>query len=332
MIKLILASFGIVVTGAVQAIIIPLLAYRLTSLYFLLFAITLECTILLFIIGSLFNLKTLNPNGGKKLWILLIAGGSSAMMSIGKVYASNPIRTPPVMQALLAELAIFPSVLFTKYILKKRVTYDFKLILPSIFFLIVSIVLPAIEMGSSNSVHNGWALLWISIYIVGVIFRGLAGIMQEKYFRDTDNFSVSNQFRVIMYNNLFQLLTLIPCFGLEFVIGYNNNHFTSILDSAKDLLTLKPALLFHGFNIACVIFIGLCIYVNTISANYTMIVSIAINPSVAIFFTIFSSLNPGFDFSWWIVVPSLVASVLSIALWMKGEKQEEKEGYERINS
>ena len=70
------------------------------------------------------------------------------------------------------------------------------------------------------------------------------------------------------------------------------------------------------------------IYVNSISTNYTMITKVVISPSVAIFFTIFSDLNPGLKYPLWIVIVTVIASIISVILWLKGESKIE---YKTLN-
>jgi len=79
----------------------------------------------MFILVLFFQRSALKPGKNNSIFL-------STIMSIGKVYVSSPLQTLPVMQTLLAELDIFPSVFFTKYILKKHVTYNYNLIHRSI--------------------------------------------------------------------------------------------------------------------------------------------------------------------------------------------------------
>ncbi len=132
------------------------------------------------------------------------------------------------------------------------------------------------------------------------------------------------------YTNLMQLAFIIAFFWIDIPLGYGDSG-TEFLKSLKMMFNDSySALLLQGFILAYFIFLGLSIYVNSISTNYNMIVTIMTTPAVALFFTIFSSLNPGIEFSWVIVITSLVCSLASIILWFLGEKKD-TQGYEELD-
>jgi hypothetical protein len=82
----------------------------------------------------------------------------------------------------------------------------------------------------------------------------------------------------------------------------------------------KAAILFHSFILAYFLFLGFSIWLNTISSNYVMVASIIITPLVAIFFEIFHKLVSTTYFPLWIIIPSLLLSIVSTILWIYGEK------------
>lgn len=335
----------LIITGSAQGIIIPLLTLEYNSLYFILFIINFELAIVLSIIFAIMTFRnrkrkyayeSINYNARhvyniskKSLLVLILAGLFSALMGVTKIYAANPKRTPPVMQSILAGLAILPSVIFTKFILKKNVGYKKKFIFPSLFFLLLSILIPIIDM----KVEDDWTVytfLWISLYTSGVIFRSLFNILQEKFFILEDDTSNQSKITAIFYTNIAQIIFILLLFWIELLIGdtedYINDFFYSFYQMFCDL---TAGLLLQAFIVAYLIFIGFSIYINSISTNYNMIVTIATTPAIALFFTIFSYLNPGVHFSWPIVIISLLCSIISIILWMLGENKY-IDGYHQI--
>jgi len=105
------------------------------------------------------------------------------------------------------------------------------------------------------------------------------------------------------------------------VIGNTDTPGLSMLNSLKILFSdIKAALIFQGFVASYFMFLGFSIYLNTISSNYIMIACAVITPLVMIFFIIFKNIMPGIIFPLYVVIPSLVLSVISAFLWIKGEK------------
>lgn len=344
---LILSILGLIITGGAQGIIIPLLTLEYNSLYFILFIINLElCIILLFILlimtkPNIFskrnNYDFLLPNNisflrsirKKDIATLSISGLFSSLMGTTKIYASPPERTPPVMQSILAGLAILPSVILTKYVLKKSVIYNRLLIIISIIFLLISILIPIIDMPFQSKWELS-SLFWMGIYTLGVVFRSVFNILQEKYFMDTDNASKYNKIVAITYTNIFQLLFICSFVWIDIYWGYNDHGFEDFSHSMLKMVSdLYAGFLLQGFIFAYFLYLAFSIYVNSISTNYNMIVTIATTPIVALFFTIFSNLNSGIQFSWAIVIVSLICSIISIITWMCGEHKIE-DGYEEL--
>src|SRR5690606_26070746 len=109
-------------------------------------------------------------------FIIICVGVTNAIMSICFIYAANPQRTPVVIQSIFLGLAIIPSVLFTKIILKKDNNYNFKYAIPSIICLFLSIVLAVLPLLQKTVIPT----FWIIMYMMGVIFLSLTNILQEK--------------------------------------------------------------------------------------------------------------------------------------------------------
>ena len=62
-----------------------------------------------------------------------------------------------------------------------------------------------------------------------------------------------------------------------------------------------------------------------------MILTNITNQSVAIFFTIFPELNHGIQYPLAVTISSLVLNVLSVVLWIKGEKNYTDDSYDELD-
>ena len=322
-IKIIICIFGIIVTGATQAILIPILTMYFDSLFYILFNTGVQ---LIIIFGTLFfflNGRKFSLPPYKRF--VFQSGLFNAFMGICQVYSANPERTPPVLQSILAGLAIVPSIILTKYFLEKKVLYNFRFVVPSMILLIASLVIPIAYIG------NDWhweSILWTLLYTSGIVFRGTFNIMQEKYLTESADPTLNNKVMLLFYSRSIQFVFIVLSFPLEYVIGYEANPFTEFLHSCEQFFTdYKGFILLEVFIIAYLLIYGFSVYLNSISTNYNMISTAAINPSVAVFFTVFKSLNPGMHFPLGIVISSLICSVMSVILWIFGEK---KTTYEKL--
>jgi len=335
---------GIIVTGSTQSIIIPLATLWFTSLYFIVLLTSLEFTVIFGIIYLI--LRKGKPGIPKEKMTIFLSGVFNAAMGICGIYSANPKRTPPVMQSVLNALGIIPSVIFTKYILKKKVRYILWLVIPSLILLLTSVGISSVPLFTTHTSHshvkpvNGTkvdphhppnipdaipyvilTILWIGLYLFSIFSRSFYNIMQERYLIKTADGSLLNKITLVFYTRFIQLFLVLTFFWLEFIIGYDNNPTVEFHDSFMEFFTnWKHFLLLQGFIGAYMLLYIFSVYLNSISTNYNMVAIIIINPAVAIFFTVFSSLNPGIKYPWYIVGPSLVCSILSVILWIFGEK------------
>ncbi len=310
---------GIIISGSTMAITVPILTMHYESLFYILFNNAIQLVIVFGIAYYFLNGKKFELPEYKKY--VFQSGLYNAFMGITMVYAANPERTPPVLQALLNGLAIIPSVILTKYFLKKDVMYNYWFIIPSTLLLLASLTIPIAYMSHDFT----WkSILWILLYTVGIIFRGSFNVMQEKYLTETQDGSLRNKMTLLFYTRLIQLFIIIPSFSLEYIIGYDQEPLQEFMSSIGQFFTDGIAfLLLELFVISYIMIYGFSIYLNNISTNYNMITTAAINPSVAIFFVIFSKLNTGIHFPLAIIISSLICSVLSVIFWIIGEKKSE---------
>lgn len=305
---------------AAQGIIIPLLTLKFPSMFFISFWTSAEITFILFLIMLGFLWKDIRMFKLQDGWLLVISSGiCCALMSIAKVYASDPNKTPPIMQSTLQSITIVFTVIFSKLLLDKQVSYDLKLIIPSVCLLLQAIFVPFAFKIAEELLDKKYA--WILLYTFGIGMRGLYTVLQEKYFIQTNDGSLENKIKLLFYSNLIQLICVTSSFPLEYVVGNSEDPLRDFVVSLKMLGTdPNVSLLFHGFTLAYFIFLGFTIYLTTISSNYVMVISIFATPAVTCFFTIFKHWTPEIiGYPLYIIIPSLINCVLGGLLWIIGE-------------
>lgn len=332
-----ICAIGTIITGATQGVLLPLMTLKFPSVYFIVFMIALESVIIL-VVGSICCKDYIATTGSEGRWSAVFAGIFYALMSLAKVYSSNPNRTPPIMQSTLQSTTIVFTLIFSKLLLTEwgfscfgyeikhpkpsdaaGKTYEWKFIITSIICLFISVIMPLIYdlvMDKSSDSH-----LWVLCYMFGVICRAISTVCQELYFIKTADLSNVNKLKLLLCVHVIQFFIIVPAFGLEFVISESESPLSDFVKSLSIfIMDWRAALIFHGFIGAYFLFLVCAIYLNTISSNYIMIVSVVITPSVTIFFTIFKGWIPDIIFPLWIIIPSLIIACISVFFWMRGEK------------
>lgn len=258
-----------------------------------------------------------NPYPKYKYYIIL--GGICSATSIScLVYTSSPERTPIVMQMILSSLAIIPSVLLTKYYLKREKVYDIKYVVLSMILLIAAIVVTTIPIASEWSIMS---LVWIMIYILGTCLRSAMNIMQEKYFMVTKNGTYINKFMTVLYMRITHLMVTILLFWVEYVIGYTDDPIEALRESIIEFFSNKKTFLMIEIYFIASICLYVCsVCLNEISTNYNMIASVVITPITDLFYSIFPNLNDGLQYTWLIVIVSMICNSGSVIFWIIGEK------------
>lgn len=317
-IKLCLLILAVIITASIEHITIPIMVTYFESLYFILFVSSLHgCInfgiIILIKTGGLF----IKP---KEFKISMLAGFFNALMSMCFIYSANPERTPVVIQSIFLGFAIIPSVLFRKLILDRKTIYNAKYIIFSILCLVVSVGVAIIPLFTTSSSISFWMIM----YLCAVIFLSLDNTLQERYSNITKDNSLLNRVSFAFYTSLCQFVTLIPMFLIEYVFGYTNNPMSSFVQSAYMFVdNIKNFMILELFILDCLVLYLLSIYLNSVSTNFNMILTNITNQSVAIFFTIFPSLNNGMKYPIHVTIISLVFNVCSVCLWIKGERNED---------
>jgi len=321
-----LLIIGIIITGSIEHVTIPLFSTTFPSTYFVLLMTSIE-GLIVFGITFMITLKINNNFSNIKpdnLLLLIFTGMTNGLMSLCLLYAANPARTPVLIQSVFLGLAVIPSVIFTKIILDKKVSYIWHWTLISLIFLGASImcaVMPTIKSGNFNSGNVGW----IFVYMLGIILLSLTNILQEKYTMITDN-TFENKIKLAFYAGFFQVLTAILLCWIDLFFGYCDNAsdaFGNFTLSARVFFTDVPKFfMIQLFVFDCLALFILSIYLNNISTNYNMILTNLTNQSVALFFTIFPNFNNGIHVSPIFVTISLLFNIVAVILWIKGEVHE----------
>ena len=256
----------VIIFGAMQLVVIPLSAEIYVSIYFLILMVCAQFAVISFF-AMLFTNRFRIRIPNEKLTVFL-CGLFGALMTIFYVYSADPNRTQPVMQIILMGLRIIPSVVFTKIILEqKKNKYEIKFILPSMLFLLISIGLTMIPLRSSFSIDS---IIWIGMFLTSVIFAALYSIYQEKYIADTRDDSTPNKMVLIFWTRLIQLIAIILCFWLEFVIGHKTHHpFNAFMDSCNQFLKISKNFV--------VLELGIVAYlISYVASTYLLIISVKI--------------------------------------------------------
>jgi hypothetical protein len=312
---------GVVICGSIEHISIPIVVTKYESLYFILFASSFHGTInfgIMLLIISLCLNKFYVP---KNILIILMCSLVNCLMSICFIYSANPKRTPIIIQSIFLGLAIFPTVMFRKILLRKTVIYNLWFIIPATFLLIVSIFIAVIPLFFEWDTVN---YNWIIVYLCAIILLSLDNIMQEKYIIDTKDSSIQNKLTLAFYSSFFQVILLLLFFWVDYVFGYTNKPIISFVNSVRSIFkSFENFIILELFILDCLALYIFSIVLNSYSTNFNMILTNLTNQSVAIFFSIFPNFNNGLRAPIYITIPGLLFNIFSVILWIKGEKNED---------
>jgi hypothetical protein len=170
------------------------------------------------------------------------------------------------------------------------------------------------------------------IYFTGICILSWYNVTQEKYIKETETSVLNTTFREQLDNKIIlsffsripMMIVIIFSFGCEYLLVLDNetSPLSRFNESFYDAFTdVKSALILQGFIFSYFLLFFSAIYLNGISTNYHMILTVISNPMVALFFTIFPSLNPGIQYPLWVTLTSLGVSISSVILWIGGESK-----------
>jgi len=318
---------GVIITGSIEHISLPLIVGYYPSLYFIIIVSSLHGSLnygILLTIVSKCHITVMIDIIKPQWKTVLIAGSCNALMSLCFIYSTSPTRTPVVIQSIFLGLAILPTVGFRKVLLNKQTKYNRKYIIPSIILLVISVILSVIPLFVLE--YDITQSYWIVGYIMAIILLSFDNTMQEKYVTDTKDERFINKLTFAFSTSICQVIVLLCCFWMELIFGYSDTPVLAFTTSLSEFVTQWSSFLFLEFFIVdCLVLYLISIYLNSMSTNYNMILTNLTNQSVAIFFIIFPSLNTGIHYPVYIVIPTLILNCISVFLWIKGETNYEKE-------
>lgn len=249
-IKLIILIFSIILTGSCEHILIPLIAMSFESLYFVLIVTSIQGFLNYFCILIIVYLSCKNQNkirwNSKTILTILLSGFLNALMSIAFLYSANPTRTPIIIQSIFLGLVVFPTVIFRKLLLKKEITYNIYYIIPSIVLLLMSVVIASLPLYNEINLNNAY---WIFGYLAGILLLSLDGVMQERYIVITKDESILNKLFLATSVSFVQIFSLLSLFWIEYLIGYSDKPFESLLNCLRIYFSSIQNVLFLQFFI-----------------------------------------------------------------------------------
>lgn len=307
---------GIVIKNAIQGITIPIIAQYYESLNFILLSSSLQ---FLIIFGVLYLILSKGkPKLPQYKTTILFCGIFNALMAMFLMYSANPMRTPIIMQTILAGIPVIPGFILRKFLVDRIVIYDKKYILGSLSLITISLGLSTIPLTSNWNYHS---IIWIIVFTFGIIFQSTYNVLQERYMKKVDDDSFLNKVTLIFYTRVIEFIILLSFSWIEIYVGYQSNPIMAFFESFNRFLTdfVSMALL-EGFVLAYLCSYLMSVYLNSISVNYNMLTPIISNPIVAMFYTIFKEYNNGIQYPIWLVLIILASSVAGLIVWIKGER------------
>jgi len=321
----------VAVLSSVMGIMSPIVIMTFSSNYFVTFIMTFE---FLIFFGFIWLVVVRNKSFPRLKWrTILELGISNAFMAIFILYSSDPSRTPPVMQSTLTALSIIPTILIRCCVFgKNQIHFDKIFNVISIIFLIGSVVVAGYPLVDNIGDIDLISIFWCVMYLTGICILSWYNVAQEKYVKETETTTLNTTFREKLDNKIIlsffsripMLIVIIFSFGCEYLLVFDNetSPLSRFNESFYEAFTqVEGALILQGFIFSYFLLFFSAIYLNGISTNYHMILTVISNPMVALFFTIFPSLNPGIQYPLWVTITSLVLSISSVILWIGGESQ-----------
>lgn len=318
--KLLISS---ILMNTAICILTPIMTEQYESIYFILLMTTLQLCIITFIAYTI-N-KTHKPTTTNNR-IPIIIGLFDATTSICMLYSSNPNRTPIIIQVILSNTTIIPSAFFTKYILKKHITYDYKYIISSLILLTISIILTVLTTSTTSTTSKyTHSPFWTLMYFTSTICGSAYAIYQEKYMTHEKNTN-RNKLNLMLTSESTQILILLTLFWLEYLIGYTNSPYIAFKHSFTHFLKPTNFLLMELLILIYILNYIIGINLNTISTNYNMISITIVGPLTILFFKIFTEFDST-STSTYNTFTILICSITSTILWIMGEKHEQNESH-----
>ncbi len=279
------------------------------------------------------------PSFRKYIWIYLGIGFFDALNGLLVIYASPSKRTPPMLQSIFPNLSIFYSMITTRILIKKKVSYcrwQPIVCLIGIMLAVMVSLLPqiiAIAKGEKHFSDGDAPIVWAIIFMIGVAPGAIYNVFQEKFLskRSSENIQRSKRFDLVVmlfWGCLIQLLVIFICFWVDVLPWYGfspsisefgntlGQSFSCFFNSAQCQYCSLFGMIFNiGYTLA---YVGAA-KLNEESANYNMIASMLGSPLGVIFWAIFPQLTTEIV-PWWSFVPAILLFMGATILWKFWEK------------
>lgn len=355
----VLATVGTVLFGSMQNILVPILVDsfkdNMGSPYFILITSTFFFWVIFGIIFAVYKYKIiLKPYPANAHLIFFLTGLFDAFTGIFIVYASDAVRTPIVLQSVLAGTAIIFTLLASKLLIasKKNINYHNRYVYLAMFLLTASVLISTIP----QYIISKWGpqnIFWIFVFLFGIICRALYNTLQEKYIemaREKEMIEFNPMPRdweykivVLYWTCFYQFIVMVAFVWLDIIPFFGYSTPSNFLDHTKNFYEC-----YFGFNCKWTILLGLgfvfgyvgsyfsAIYLNAKSANFSMLATTMIPPTVIGFFEIFPSLNSGEEYPLAITIVCILLNTACVVIWRYWEHLEERkvtfsDGYSYLN-
>ena len=248
------------------------------------------------------------------------------------LYTSDSTRTPIVLQSILSGISIFFTIIISKLIIKsKKIKFCNCYVIISLALVLSSIILCIIPQFAMFE-WKWISLLWISIYLMGILCKSIYFSLQEKYIEMTKN-TIDSYINMLSNTSIYRLMTemslvfveITPFFGYTKIFDFYE-HSTNFY-ACYFTIICEWYILFIGilFSIAYISYNVCIIVLNSKSANYSTLVLISVSSFVILFFEVFPSWNKGIRYPLYITIPALVLNIIGLIIWQVWELKKMKE-------
>jgi len=193
---LVLACLVLVVATTAQDISIPIWLHSFGNHYggpYFIMVYSSLCFAIFFTFGYIFlrytlfrelrKFATYTPPFWENIKYITAVGVLDALNGIIIIYASDPERTPPVLQPVLGNSAIIWSILLSKFHVTRKRKYLNIWVVLSIVLVIAGVgvmVGPVVAEHGVDSITGVSHIGWISVFILGVIPGAWYNVMQQR--------------------------------------------------------------------------------------------------------------------------------------------------------
>ncbi|XP_077985154.1 uncharacterized protein LOC144439444 [Glandiceps talaboti] len=344
-----------IVSNVAMNVTLPLFTESLQGYsdpYYVLFSSSFLFFLIFFIILALskaFN-RSVSFRLSAPMKYAILAGILNALNGLLVVYASDPSRTPPVLQAILST-SIIPFTVVSRYIIT-RVGVGIKrlvctgVVLIGLFISMEPVIFNidnADDTGAGGHQSTASRVIWPTIFLFGFLPAGIMNVLMEKIMEKESSAVKAN-----VWVNGFQILTVgclfwtdfIPGFGTvssakKFAENFSQGYRCQYGGDSNCSSVVGPSWLFVASSSFASVF-GFLLLRYADGAIYLVIVQAMVTPLGALFWTVFSAephfhWHPVFDLATGFTIAGLVIMTPAVILYRQFGQKEEKSNETSIN-